>query len=96
MEAGPQEVARALKRQSEVTNTPRIGDANNYAFGTMQLNIGATKTAQALERVGACLHDVSLILSSNGNLQRQNSRKTLEDLLGNTLTKAMVLVVSQL
>ena len=52
LEAGPKEVALALKRQAEATNMPRIGDINNYAFPTMQLNIAATKTADALKHVG--------------------------------------------
>ncbi|KAI0716827.1 hypothetical protein C8Q76DRAFT_616910, partial [Earliella scabrosa] len=48
LEAAPKRVSEALKRQADVTNLPRVGCNENYAFPTMQLNIAATQPADAL------------------------------------------------
>ncbi|KAI0688827.1 hypothetical protein C8Q76DRAFT_803288 [Earliella scabrosa] len=48
LEAAPEEISLALKRQAEATNLPRVGYEGNYAFPTMQANFAAAQTADAL------------------------------------------------
>lgn len=48
LETGPKAISDALRLQAEVTNLPRVGYGGNYAFPTMQLNIAATKSADAV------------------------------------------------
>ncbi|KAI0730681.1 hypothetical protein C8Q76DRAFT_690725 [Earliella scabrosa] len=48
LEAAPEEISLALKRQAEVTNLPRVGYDGNYAYPTMQANFAATQRADAL------------------------------------------------
>ena len=50
LEAAPESISIALKRQAEVTNLPRVGYEGNYAFPTMQANFAATQRADALAR----------------------------------------------
>ena len=48
LEAAPEEISLALKRQAEVTNLPRVGYEGNYAHPTMQANFAPTQPASAL------------------------------------------------
>ncbi|KAI0741511.1 hypothetical protein C8Q80DRAFT_1273930 [Daedaleopsis nitida] len=48
LKTGPQAMSDALRLQAEVSNLPRVGYEGNYMFPTMQLNIAATKPADAL------------------------------------------------
>ncbi|KAI0744320.1 hypothetical protein C8Q80DRAFT_1272880 [Daedaleopsis nitida] len=45
LEVAPHEISDALKLQADVTNLPRIGFDNNYAFPTMQLNLAPVQRA---------------------------------------------------
>lgn len=48
LEAAPDEISFALKRQAEVTNMPRVGYDGNYAYPTMQANFAASQRSSAL------------------------------------------------
>ena len=50
LEAAPEEISQALKRQAEVTNLPRVGYDGNYAYPTMQANFAACQPRNALAR----------------------------------------------
>ena len=47
LEAGDAGTCDALRLQADCINLPRLGDACNYAFPTMQMNIAATQKAAA-------------------------------------------------
>ena len=49
--AAPDDLTVPLKRQAHVTNLPRVGCDDNFAFPTMQLNLAATQPADSLARM---------------------------------------------